>query len=250
MTRPDKPRGLRRPYRVAEEIKRWVVEEGLVEGARLPGEAALMDRFGMSKGTIREAMRVLEAQGLVTTRTGPGGGTFVGAVSEERARALLGNYFYFKSLSIADIYQLRRQLEPELAADLAGRLSEAQLGELEALITRYDRPAGTVAEERDQHVASLAFHERLAQFSANPLLGFLVGFTSRMLSDLTVWRRLYAPPNHELWRRGRAHQIELVGALRAGDAEAARAIMAAHMASAQALMEEQEAQVLRRFIGE
>ena len=50
---------------------------------------------------------MLEAQGLIKTRTGPGGGSFVHEVSRQRAKALLGNYFYFKDLTIGDIYQLR-----------------------------------------------------------------------------------------------------------------------------------------------
>lgn len=240
----------RRPLRVAEEIKDWVVKQGLSRGDRLPGEAELIERFSMSKGTIREAMRLLEAQGLVETRTGPGGGSFVGQVTEERARALLGNYFYFKSLSIADIYQMRRQLEPELAASLAGKLDADQLDELESLVNRYASPATTAEEERDQHVASLAFHQRLAQYSDNPLLGFFIGFISQILSDLTVYRRLYEPPNLELWRKGREHQIDLLSALRSGDSEAAYRIMLDHMKTAQILMEDQEAEVLRRFMAE
>ncbi|MYF90380.1 MAG: FadR family transcriptional regulator, partial [Boseongicola sp. SB0676_bin_33] len=50
-----------RPVQVAESIKDWVVAEGLKAGDRLPGEADLIVRFGMAKGTIREAMRILEA---------------------------------------------------------------------------------------------------------------------------------------------------------------------------------------------
>jgi DNA-binding FadR family transcriptional regulator len=45
----------------------------------------MIARFGMAKGTIREAMRLLQAQGLVATKTGPGGGSFVGEVTAERA---------------------------------------------------------------------------------------------------------------------------------------------------------------------
>ena len=93
---------LSRPVQVAEAIKNWVVEQGLHAGDRLPGEADLIERFGMAKGTIREAMRVLEAQGLIKTRTGPGGGSFVHEVSRQRAKALLGNYFYFKDLTIGE----------------------------------------------------------------------------------------------------------------------------------------------------
>ena len=239
-----------RPVRVAEAIKEWVVSQKLQDGDRLPGEAELIARFGMAKSTIREAMRILEAQGLIETRTGPGGGSFVGAVSADRAKALLANYFYFQDLSVADIYQLRRVLEPELAASLAGRLSPEQLAALEAVTARYPAPASTAEEERDQHVASLAFHRKLADFSKNPLLAFVVGFMARILTDLTVYRRLYDPPNRALHEAGVAYQTDLIAALREGRAEDARAIMRAHMETAEALMQAQEAQVLRRFIAE
>jgi len=237
-----------RPMRVAEAIKAWVMEEGLKSGDRLPAESDLMARFGMAKGTIREAMRILEAQGLVRTRTGPGGGAFVAEMSEVRARALLSNYVYFKGLTIQDIYQLRRVLEPEMAAGLAGRLSAEQLCELETLMEAYAEPAETPQQERAQHVASLDFHRRLAEFSDNRLMGLIVGFVAAALSDLTVYRQLYDPPNRMLWERGRAFQRELIAALRTGDADAARDVMAAHMEMAEAQMTAQQAEVLRRFM--
>ncbi len=244
------PSRLSRPTRVAEAIKDWIVQAHFGAGDRLPSEPELIERFGMSKGTIREAMRILEAQGLVKSRTGPGGGTFVHEVSKERARALLGNYFYFKDLTIRDIYQLRRVLEPELAAALAGNLPEAVLVRLEAIIGEYDAPAQDAEEEREQHVASLRFHALLAEQADNALLGFLIDFMVNMLSDLTVYRKLYEPPNLELWRRGRAFQLQLVEALRTGDADTARRVMRDHMETAQKLMEAQEAEMQRRFISE
>ncbi|MBN2906594.1 MAG: FadR family transcriptional regulator [Rhodobacteraceae bacterium] len=234
--------------RVAEAIKTWMMELGLHADDRLPGEAELMARFSMSKGTIREATRILEAQGLVRTRTGPGGGTFVAQMSDERARALLSNYVYFQGLTIQDIYQLRRVLEPEMAAGLAGHLSEAQLAELESVMDAYAAPAQTPDQERAQHVASLEFHRKLAEMSGNRLMGLIVGFIATALSDLTVYRQLYDPPNPALWERGLAYQRDLIDALRTGQPEAARRIMAAHMATAETLMTQQQAEVLRRFM--
>lgn len=237
-----------RPVQVAEAIKDYVVEEGLRMGDRLPGEAELIARFGMSKGTIREAMRILEAQGLVKTRTGPGGGSFVHEVSRERAQALLGNYFYFRDLTLKDIYQMRRLLEPELAASLAGKLTDAQLSRLDAVVETYDHPSSDVEEEREQHIASLRFHQLLAEFARNELLGFVIGFMAQILSDLTIYRRLYEPANPELWEKGRAYQLELLNALRRGDADRARLVMADHMATAEQLMEGQETEMLKRFL--
>ena len=239
-----------RPVRVADAIKDWVVERGLQPGDRLPGETELIEQFGMSKGTIREAMRLLQAQGLVETKTGPGGGNFVGAVTRERAHALLANYFYFRNITIADIYLVRIALEPEMAASLAGKLSETQIGELETIMEDYALPAADADEERRQHIASLRFHARLSDFGENALLGFFIGFMAQILTDLTVYKKLYTTPNNDLRRRGRAHQQDLIAVLKSGDADRARTIMKSHMEMARDLMEDQEAVVMKRFIAE
>ncbi len=237
-----------RPAMVADAIKALVVEKGLVAGDRLPSEPDMIARFGMAKGTIREAMRLLEAQGLVETKTGPGGGSFVKQVSNERARALLANYFYFQDLTVGDIYQLRRLLEPELAASLAGHLDETALEELAAIVASYSEPPKTFEDEREQHIRSLSFHAVLARHADNALLGFLIDFMASILSDMTIHRKLYVPSNIELWARGRDHQSRLIEALRAGNAAGARDIMRDHMEIAQAQMERQEAAIAKRFI--
>lgn len=69
-----------------------------------------------------------------------------------------------------------------------------------------------------------------------------------LLADLTVYRRLYSRPNLELWQRGRDHQRNLVKALRAGDADRARPVMAEHMQTAWTLMCRQEAAMCSKFI--
>jgi GntR family transcriptional repressor for pyruvate dehydrogenase complex len=239
-----------RPARVANAIKDWVVEQRLQPGDRLPGEAEMIALFGMSKGTIREAMRLLQAEGLVATKTGPGGGSFVGQVRRSRAHALLGNYFYFRNITIRDIYEVRIALEPELAASLAGRLSTAQLDTLRAILADYAEPAHTSEEERRQHVQSLRFHAQLAEFASNEMLGFFIGFMAQMLSDLTVYKQLYRKLNFDLWQRGRAHQAELILALESGHAERARTVMRRHMEMARDMMEEQEAVVIKKLFSE
>lgn len=237
-----------RPVQVADRIKAWVVERDLRRGDKLPNEAEMIALFKVSKGTVREALRILEAQGLIVTRTGPGGGSFVGEVSQDRALSLLGNFFYFQDLSLADVYQMRKVLEPKLAHELAGQLDAAQLEALALLVSAHDRPAQSAEEEKAEHIASLAFHAKLAEFADNRLLGFMIAFMVRMLTEMTVYRKLYNVPNHELWRRGRQYQLELIEALRRGDKDAAFATMASHMAVAEDLMQTQEARLARRFI--
>ena len=241
----------RRPYQVAETIKDWIVEQHLKPGDRLPGEAELMAQLGVSKGTVRESTRVLEAQGLVKTRTGPGGGAFVSAMSESRAISLMSHYLFFQDISIHDIYQIRLALEPGLAASLAGRVGADDMARLRASLHSYAHTACDAEEERQQHIDSLDFHLMLAELSGgNPLLSFIIRFTTQILSDLTIYRRLYEPATHDLGTTGCRYHADILDAIEAGDAEQARRIMHEHLESALTVMNRQEAQVRRGFLSE
>jgi len=237
-----------RPQAVAEAIKDWITDRGLVPGDRLPQEHQLMANLDISKGTAREALRVLETQGLIRTRTGPGGGAFITAVPEDHAGALLANHFFFKDISIADIYELRISLEPQLVAELAPNVTDAQIEALRKCMSAYTAPPTSIEEERKQRVAELEFHEVLANFSSNPLLGFTCGFLVRLLKDLTVCKKIYEQPNPELRERGVSYQQQLIEALSCREAETARAVMQAHMYAAQRMMLAQEAQVTKGFL--
>lgn len=117
---------------MADAIKDRVVAERLRPGNRLPGEAALIARFGMAKTPSARPSASSRRRASWRPATGPGGGSFVGEITGERARALLANFF-FRDLTVGDVHALRLLLVPEVAASLAGRLAEADLAELEAI---------------------------------------------------------------------------------------------------------------------
>lgn len=238
----------KRPMIIAEHIKDWIVEHELRPGDRLPGERDLIERFQASKGTIREALKVLEAQGLIYTRTGPGGGTFVEALSEHQAMELLGNYFFFRNPTIGDIYALRKLLEPELAASLVGHLPEAGFKRLEQTMQIYTDPPGDLEEERRQRRAELDFHGILAEHCPNPVLAFQCRFLQSLLRHLAVCKKIYERPNPDLRESGLSYQVRLLRALRREEPEQAREIMYEHMCTAQRYMEESEALVQSRFL--
>lgn len=237
-----------RPSAVSEAIKSLIRDHDMKPGERLPQEPDLISAFGVSKGTIREALKILETQGLIQMRTGPGGGAFITDIPAARARALAANYFFFKGLSISDIYEMRQALEPELAAELATHLGDEALAALDDAMVEYGHPPATIEEEQRQRIAELEFHERLAEFSTNPLLGFTCGFLAALLKDLAVCRRIYRYPNPQLRERGFSYQTQLLEAMRARDPETARSIMKAHMRAARRMMIAQEAIVNRDFL--
>jgi DNA-binding FadR family transcriptional regulator len=242
---------VRRPRRhdsISERIKEMIVADGLKPGERLPTERALMEMFGASKSSVREALSALSAQGLVRSRTGPGGGLFLDEIAPERAMELLSNLFVFEPPTIGEIYAVRRVLEPEMAAAVAETIAEPDFARLERVMRLYDAPPKDAAEEYAQRLAELDFHSVLAELCPNRLLGFFCGFLQTMLREMAVCRRIYDAPNPELRDTALHYQLRLLRALRAHDAGAAREIMRDHMLAAQAYMERVEAEVRPRFL--
>jgi GntR family transcriptional regulator, transcriptional repressor for pyruvate dehydrogenase complex len=254
MTEPLDPLASRAPTRrrrqnsISEQIKEMVVERGLRPGDRLPAERELMAMFGASKGSVREALSALRSQGLIRTRTGPGGGVFLAEIGAERSMSLLSNYFLFRTPTITDIYAVRCELEPELAASVAGRLSETDFAQLERTMRIYDALPKTAEEEYHQRMAELDFHTVLAMLCPNPALGFICRFLQKLLREMAVCRRIYDLPHPELRDTALHYQIPLMRALRAGDADAARQIMAEHMAAARDYMVSVEASIASGFL--
>lgn len=245
-TRPRK-RERKRSDIIADALKDYIAQKGLRPGERLPQEAELITLLGASKGTVREALKSMETQGLIATRTGPGGGAFIDTVSEGRAVELLANYFFFKDLSIRDIYELRILLEPEMAAACIGHISDDDFERLEEVMTWYASHPQSIEEARRQRVKELEFHLMLVELCPNPLLSFICRFMIDLLMNLTVCKKIYDQPNTELREIGRNYQFRLIEALRKADGETARAVTYQHMCAAQRLMEEQEAVVENRF---
>lgn len=238
----------RRQESIGEQIKDMIIEQGLRPGERLPAERELMARFGASKGSIREALSGLRSEGLIRTRTGPRGGVFLSEIDAGRAMAHLSSYFLFRTPSVTDIYDVRCELEPELAASLAGRLQEADFARLERTMRLYDVPPATAEEEYRQRMAELDFHSVLAELCPNPVLGLFCGFLQTLLREMAVCRRIYDAPHPELRDAALHYQIRLLRALRAGDAAAARAVMGEHMATARDYMLRTEASITGRFL--
>lgn len=241
-------RQTKRPTEIAESLKDLIVWHGLKPGDRLPQERELMNLFKASKSSVREALGALQAQGLLRTRTGPGGGAFIAEVEGRRAMELLGSYFFFKQPTIADIYQLRRLLEPEMAASLVGRLGGEDYQRLEATISRYDHPPANIGEEYQQRLAELEFHGVLAELCPNSVLGFFCAFLQNLLRSLSICKRIYDKPNPALRETGLSYQVRLLGALRAEDEDAVRTIMYQHMCAAEQYMIACEAELTSGFL--
>ncbi|MBW3097932.1 FadR/GntR family transcriptional regulator [Pseudohoeflea coraliihabitans] len=245
---PARERKRRRPDQTADRLREQIIAANLQPGSRVPGEWIDPQTLGVSRGTAREALKILAVQGLVESRSGPGGGVFVAAVRTDDAIRMLDNLFLFEAPTIADIYALRKVIEPELAASVAGRLSETDLAALHATIRLYEDEPATAADEYQQRLAELDFHAELARRSDNRVLGFICIFMVSLLRDMTVCREIYHTRNPSLRESGLTYQVQLLRAIKAGRSKEARDIMARHMVEAEAYMLDM-AQIRRRGAG-
>ncbi|WP_432012427.1 FadR/GntR family transcriptional regulator [Streptomyces cucumeris] len=152
-----------------ERIKRLIIDRRLTSGAPLPTETELMELLGVSRNSVREALKALQAMGIVEIRHGFG--TYVGPMSMAPMieglifRTVAGHYRGEESL--LQLLELREAVETGLIARLAGRIPAADLAELDALVRRMEAEAegGAVRAETDR-----AFHAALYRSLDNTLL--------------------------------------------------------------------------------
>ncbi|MGX2997017.1 FadR/GntR family transcriptional regulator [Streptomyces sp. JNUCC 64] len=155
---------------IPERIKRFIIDRRLRSGAVLPPEPELMELLGVSRNSLREALKGLQAMGIVEIRHGFG--TYVGPMSMAPMmeglvfRTVAGHYRGEESL--LQLLELRAALETGLVSRLAGRLPAGDLAELEELTARMEvlAEAGESLFETDR-----AFHATLYRGLGNPLLG-------------------------------------------------------------------------------
>ena len=146
---PTNLRFRKRSEQIAEQIKAWIVTHNMRPGDKLPQEKEPTRLFGVSKGTAREALKGLEVQGLVQVVTGPGGGAVIAEVSEDRAMDLIGYYFYFRTPTVRQIYDVRKILEAELAVTAVGHLSVRHFARMHALVPAPAAASATAEKRRE-----------------------------------------------------------------------------------------------------
>jgi GntR family transcriptional repressor for pyruvate dehydrogenase complex len=172
-----------RQGRISEEIAQQLKESILLglfkPGDRLPSERDLADQFKVSRVVIREALRALENLGFILTRQGAAGGAFVTDLTFERlARAFL-DLFLAGKISIPEMYEVRRLVEPEVARLAAQRINADYSRRLKEALEAEQLPAVSFPEDFDRKTK---VHLLLAEMCGNRFFEALV----RSAMELTM----------------------------------------------------------------
>lgn len=232
---------------IAEEVKRWIVTENMSPGDKLPQEKELTELFDSSRWTIREALKSLEVQGLITITSGPRGGASVAEVSQENAVQHLANYFYFKPLTVSHIYDLRVILEPIMAREAVEHLTEEQLDRMVETIEITKNGTKTQESRRQRREAELEFHNILAEACPNEMVTFICRFLNDLLNDWVVFNQVYAVSNEKFSCETQDFHESLLDAFRQKDSDAVQQLMMAHMKHAAFHTVESNGEIERKF---
>lgn len=201
-----------------DKLRDRIMRRRLAAGAELPSQGQLCEELGVSRSVIREAMQILQSQGLIEISQGKR--PRVLPAGPQAAIGTLSTLVERTDVSLLKLLEVRRPLEIEIAGLAAMRGNRDHVTELEATVDDL-RQADSIELEI---AADMRFHKVLAECSGNPLFGVLLDVLAELLRES---RR------HTLRRSGAEmallHHQRILAAVAGGNAEQARAAMADHM---------------------
>ncbi len=168
---------------VAAQLRHDIVRGILREGDALPTESALMEQFGVSRPTLREAFRVLEAEALITVSRGARGGARVQVPKTEVAARYAGLVLRLRGATLADVLETRAAIEPPLAGRLARRRTAADLARLRAAFEEAHHVTGDAARTAQHH-----FHQVVIELAGNQTAQVIMGILDHIVDAATASR--------------------------------------------------------------
>jgi GntR family transcriptional repressor for pyruvate dehydrogenase complex len=215
---------------IAEQIRTAILTGRVKAGNRLSPERELAEQFGVSRVTVRDALRSLEAMGLIEVKVGARGGAFVTAPTGSKVAQTMSDMVLMSATTPEDIVEARLMVELGTVTLACSRVTPDELVQLRELCVRGRAAlsAGTYTRE-----LSWDFHSRLAQAAHN---GAVAGLTQSFRSSLSM-HPLRVREGERAYELTVDEHLRIVEALERGDGAAARREMADHLLRGTALEE-------------
>ena len=208
---------------LAERIRAAILDGQLSEGTVMPTERELTEQTGLGRSTVREALRLLQASGLITSRPGAKGGSVVQLPHVDDVVQSLDVFIRGRHLSFAALLETREALEPMCARLAARARTEEDLAALEEL---HERMSAKRIRQPDFSAANAAWHLAIAQASHNELLSaFMSAIGQAIELGITRSSRKSAEVRPQVLH---AH-TRILDAIRTGDPDAAMRRMLKHV---------------------
>jgi GntR family transcriptional regulator, transcriptional repressor for pyruvate dehydrogenase complex len=239
--------GLREPAQraklsgqVARQIVNYIVDGGIEPGATLPPERVMLERFGVSRGTLREALRILEVHGVITLKPGPTGGPVVEPMSGRQLGVASTLHYHLAGATFRELWEARVTVEPVMARLAAERPSSQVRERLRHVMDRAQRAPG----DHGYVEAASEFHTTLSSMTGNRILDlYAIAFSE--IWNANVRELIF--PEHERGRVFEDHEA-IANAVIAGDGELAERLMREHMSEMMAYVESRYPGILDQVV--
>jgi DNA-binding FadR family transcriptional regulator len=217
---------------IVDQIRQLVRNKSLKPGDRLPSERQLCEEFGVSRVTVREALRILEASGLISIRVGAQGGAFLTTPTPEVIGEGLADLINLSPLTGSNVTEARMIFEISMLPLVVERATDDDVDQLFELVDQAQEALSQGHYTMDQ---SAAFHIRVAASTHNPAIEMLVrSFHGPLLMSLRE-AQVAAPL---MGQRGTEEHRALTEAIRRRDVAAATAVMREHLQRTQSRLDE------------
>lgn len=205
---------------ISARLQTLVQSDNLKPGDRLPPERQLAAMFGVSRNSVREAIKSLEQQGLLISR--PGAGTYIAEDVQENLTTAMGDAFAQARHRLEDIFELRLLLEPQIAHLAAQRITQHEIEELSGLMDVYEK---NLRDGQPVFFLDQAFHDAIAAATGNRSITRLM----EQMHDLLRESRDEALQSPARNVRSLADHQKILSALSSHDPECAREAMKGHL---------------------
>jgi GntR family transcriptional repressor for pyruvate dehydrogenase complex len=212
------------PDQIAARVISLITERHLNPGDRLPPERELAQAMGVSRSSLREALRALSLLGVTEMRQGDG--TYLTALDPDALMRPFGLVLALSDGQLQELFEARRVIEPGLAALAAERIDEPTLDALRACVRD---AAAAIGDEEAFMRADLALHGLIARAASNSILWHVIGSISGM--GVASRRRTTSLPGVQ--QQTVEDHRAIVAALEARDPETAAAAMLRHLENVQ-----------------
>lgn len=212
--------------RVASSLRRLVVRGDIAPGTMLPPESELMVRFGVSRPTLREALRVLESESLIKVERGARGGARVQRPRHRTLARYASLLLTHEGVTLKDVYDARRTLEVSMVMELATAGDPGVIAELQRIV---DREA-LLTNGTDAVDQLTDFHTAIAHLSGNHTLRMVSGMIHHII---VKGNRSLQPTSGVLAERAQRHSMKThqiaLELIKANDPEAAADVWSRHL---------------------
>lgn len=215
---PDLIKPKKASQQIIDKIRSGILTGELSAGEKLPSEPQLIEYFGVSRQTVREALCALESMGLLKIRAGVRGGSFVSEVDLKTVSKALSNFLFDKDVTIDHISEIRLVLEPHAIRTVIEKMNSEGLQDLQDILDESSELIEKGGNDGGRlRLLEIAFHARIVEATENPVWILLQNFYENLLWDVKTKLRTNSDFSREVLD---AHR-RILSAMQNGDVEKA-----------------------------